>query len=186
MSNIDTKSAEVAEKILSTQKNKETIVELSTGVKLRVTPISPIATAELTRRHKRPTPPVVMIKDIGRSEENPNDPVYVKAVKDWEMDITMGVVNLIIVLGTGVVFVPDTVDALESEDWLDKLEVSGVDVGTSRASRYLAWVKYIAGPGENDIANITNAVTEMSGITEEEVRNQADAFRDEDTGVPSP
>lgn len=170
-------AVEVAEKALAP---RDTIT-LSNGVVLKLKPVAPLAIREAALRVPRPKPPIVQIHQNGvegREEQNLSDPDYVAAVASFENEQQMAVANIMFLMGTEVISVPDGFPRPEDDGWIDDLEIVGVTVNReNKRARYLAWLKFNALVATDDIKNTSNGISEMSGTREAEVADAALAFR---------
>lgn len=163
---------------------EENILELSTGVKLRITKPSLLALREIENQvnSSRPKPPMVFIEDKDREEPNDQDPDYLHAVNEWQAEGTIRQYNAAVVTGTIIHEIPDHVMAFESNDWHGVLSAIGFELGKSKQEKYIQWVKYIAGPTTEDFAMILIRVLAVLGIREEVVAQAIDSFQSDKTG----
>jgi hypothetical protein len=160
---------------------KKGMIELSTGIVLRAKKVPNMVYADLTRKFPRPKPPRVFIKDIGREEENPDDPNYIAALDAWNSDVALSMVDVMILLGTAIESVPEDMEKPDGTQWSEDLEIIGLPIGTNQRKRYLMWVKHYAAPSDEDIALITEQVGKLSGVSEKDVAD-AVKFRKRDAG----
>jgi hypothetical protein len=131
-----------------------------------------------------------MIEDKGREEENPNDPDYKQALLDvsWKRGET--VIAVYLTVGTSIISMPDTMEPMESSNWLETLAFLGVEVPDSKRARYLAWLKFYV-LSDDDLTKLTQAVMRYSGVTlEVDVQEAQASFRsdtqgDTNNGVPT-
>lgn len=151
---------------------------LSTGVMLRLKKVPPILMADLATAASRlrPTPPVTYIPDLDRSEENPNDPDYQKAMNDWFSMSMIDINNAFILKGTEVVKVPKGLPGKDDADFLADMKILGRPAENDR-ERYLAWIKYIAAPDAEDVTAIIREVGRLSGVAESDVSEAISGFR---------
>lgn len=169
-------AAEVVESIES--KARPDKLTLSNGIVLKLKAVPPLAMREAAISVPQPKPPVVFMESLGRTEENPNDPDYLRAVTRWENDQVFRVADVLMLLGTSVESVPEGFERPEDSEWFEQLEVLGLAVdGSNRHKRYLAWLRMYAFASERDIAAAMAAITSLSGTTEVEVQRAAAAFR---------
>ena len=176
---------EVAEQIENTPVDNASIV-LSTGVVLKARAVSTLVITDLTRRLTKPTVPTVYNKDIGRDEENPFSPEYVGKMEKWEADVSSGMIDTFILLGTELVSIPKGMPGADGKEWREDMELLGIEISSSKKHSYLLWIKYVAAPSQNDISEIITAVSRLSGVIEEDVDEAVDTFpgdaeRGEDT-----
>jgi hypothetical protein len=93
------------------------IVTLSTGIRVKLHPVSSALVDDLKSVIPYPEVPIVHIEDKDRDEENPNDPTYLKQVK--ETDMKRGDAVFAGLLEFGV----ELIDGLPEDDkWLKKLQ----------------------------------------------------------------
>lgn len=129
-----------------------------------------------------PKPPIVMIEEKGRSEENPNDPDYIVALRQTNFKKGMAVSNAYLALGTKLVTLPDDIEPCDSSDWSDILTDLGIKIPIKGRARYVAWLRYYAVPGDDFEALITATMREGSVTTEADVKKAEDSFRGNETG----
>ena len=156
-------------------------VTLSTGVTVMPTTVSRLLIADAVKRVKRPKPPTIYIESKGRHEENETDPEYIEAVEQYEADMADILFNLLILRGMKVVHVPESVPSLESEEWIEDLKFLGIEVPQSPRARFVAWVKYIAAPEEEDLTFLANKLRGTVGVPDAEVSSAADGFQSDET-----
>lgn len=151
----------------------------SIGVVFKLKKVPNLLIAEASRRIKMPQPPVVFIEDKGREEENPNDPTFVAALREAQLQQGMMGVNVYITFGTELESVPDDVADWRSEEWSDDItEITGVPIPIKGKARYCAWIKYVA-LSDEDLTNLNMAIARLSGnIPEADVQEAEEAFRD--------
>jgi hypothetical protein len=145
------------------------LVTLSTGVVLRVRPVPQSLFADLVARYPAPDPPVTFDPDKGREEENPDDPTYLKRVQETNAQVAKAMSDAVILLGTTVERVPKGIPGQETTEWADELRLLGYELKGPRA-RYLAWVKFVAGPTLADYQTIWKAVGRLTGVTEQDTQ----------------
>jgi hypothetical protein len=150
---------------------------LSTGVVLKPTRVPSMVFPELMSRMERPKPPRVFIEDIGREEENPADPDYQSRLEIFNAEYTKAIIDTMIILGTEVVYVPDNVAKETDTRWTLKIKALGI-VPTDEIQRYLLWVKFVAATDNKDIEAIMREVGRLSGVSEEDVSEAVETFRD--------
>lgn len=153
----------------------------SNGVRLKLKRVPQLIIADATHRVPPPKVPVTFSEDKQRNEENPNDPAYIQARQDYLYDMSVLAINTYFILGTQVVFVPEDVSTVASQEWSDNLEAIGVgiDVPAAGPRRYLAWLKYYA-LNDHDMTALAEASLRYSGGTmEADVRAAQDTFRNQ-------
>jgi len=166
-------------KNISTDNSKSRTLTLASGVVLNIHRVSSMLFGDLTRRHPRPKPPKWMNPDTGREEDNRDDPGYLQMQGEWEVNISMSMIDNMIIMGTSINEVPKEFPKLDDIDWIDRLEAGGFVIGTNKAKRYLSYVKYIAcADNDDDISAITESVGKLSGVSDKDVNDAVDRFRD--------
>lgn len=174
---VETKIATAADGKLN-GKGDDGVVTLSTGIKLKVTPLPPLTMMEALTIIPRPKPPVYYDERTKRNIENPDHPDYKDQVAKYEMDYAMGVMNAMILFGVEVLSAPKGTPAVDSNDWVEKLELSGLPTLPKSANwRKLAWIKTVAVANGKDSDLIMESVGRASGVREADVDVAAQAFR---------
>ena len=165
---------------------------LSTGVVLRLRTPSEMVVESSFRAVKKhePKPPRVYIKDKEREEENPSDPDYLAALKEWKVEVGMRGLRALIPSGTTMESVPDSLPGPEDEDYIDLMASMTIDPGSGRFTRYVQWVLHVACAGIDDIDNLSNALQRLIGVSEEDVAKAQAMFQGDkggpaDTGTPT-
>ena len=169
-------------------------VEVSTGVIFTVKEVPQFTMSDIRREFKEPAVPTWYNKDTGRKEPNPDDPEYQRKHNDYMINMSMAVIDIMILMGTSVKFVPKNFPKPDSEEWARELRAilraRGWDkediADISPEESYVFWVKYRAAVGggitdeDSDINRITLAIGRLSGVAEEDVKDATDTFRDMD------
>jgi hypothetical protein len=165
------------DKVTSVSSKDNSNVTLSSGVVLSTRKINPIMVSDILSQFNKPSPPRLYIPDVGREEENPDDPKYLERLDDYQRESTMAIVDAMIVSGTEISFVPDDLQRMEDTDWRETLEASGIQISANPKKLYLTWVKHVACNGEDDINGIVDAVGRRMGVSENDVKIQTSLFR---------
>lgn len=164
-------AAGAVEQVKAKQEERgDSVITLSTGVKLRCNKISEMMVADIYSEFNkhRPSVPVYM-SPKGREEPNPADPDYMDALKAWEIDAALALNNVLIIEGTEIVEVPDGIPKLDDPRWLSKMSAIGRPVDNEFLV-YLQWIKYVAAPDVlEDARIILTEVARLSGIREGDV-----------------
>jgi hypothetical protein len=108
---------EAAKRIARGQGDSE-IVTLSTGVVVRLSPVSSSLVEEMKAAIPMPAVPVVYIEEKEREEENPNDPRYMAAVEEVHTERADAMFDALVMFG---VELPDGLP--EDDTWLRKLKL---------------------------------------------------------------
>jgi hypothetical protein len=155
------------------------MVELSTGVKLRVKALSPFVIQKIKdhMEAERPKVPTKFIEEDNRTIEIPEDPAYLEAMDKFSDRRTEAVMNAAMLLGTELESVPDGFDGPSDNGWSQRLAILGFDPPANDSERYLQWVKYMAAPTTSDIEKINEAIFALIGVSEAEVAAAAASFR---------
>jgi hypothetical protein len=159
---------------------KDKFIELSTGVKLRITRPSIWLLQEKSRQllPKMPKPPIIHIEEKDRDEENPNDPEYKAALQQWVDDWGRTAENASLILGVIIESTPEGFSRPEDAEWADELsETFGIEIPAQKQLRYAAWLKLWACRTEDDSLMLAKATRQIAGVPEEEVDKAADSFR---------
>lgn len=156
------------------------------GFKFRLLKIAPLLIYEIGNKVPQPKIPVVMIEDKGREEENPNDPAYRTALREWSWSRGMALSNAQLAMGTRLLEHPVDKEHYSTDEWISDLEYLDVVVPKSGAARYVTWLKLYALNGEQ-FNQLLIDVQKFNGlITEEAVAQAEAAFRDIEEGNTTP
>jgi hypothetical protein len=128
----------------------EDVFALSTGVRVRLHPVSSSLVEEMKGAIKMPDVPVVWIEAKEREEENPNDPRYIQAVEEANSKRADAIFDALVTFGV------ELVDGLpEDETWIKKLkllerrgklDLSGFDLNDDFDLEFL-YKRYVAVAG---------------------------------------
>lgn len=123
---------------------------LSTGIRVRLNPVSSALVEEIKSSVPMPDVPKVYIKEKEREEENPNDPAYIEAVEVANAKRSDAMFDALVLFGI------ELVDGLPEDDlWLKKLrrlerkghlDFSGLDLDDEFDLEYL-YKRYVAVAG---------------------------------------
>jgi len=148
---------------------------LSTGVEVRLRPVSAALISEVTSSIKYPKVPKVFNEDKGRDEENPVHPDYLAAKQDVDNERGMAAMDAMAMFGVELIDgVPEDDRWLRNLKLLEKrgrLDFSGLDLTDEVDLEYL-YKKHIAVSGA-DYALLGR----LSGLTEEAISAAAESFR---------
>jgi hypothetical protein len=167
----------VVQAVKSVKTETGSLIVLSTGVTLHAERVPNLIFLEVTRRFKAPKVPRYMNADLGREEDNPGDPDYIEAYNQYQADLSVAVIDTMVVVGTSLASVPEGVYGPSDEGWTKRLRIIGIDPGEDEMERYLKWVKYYAASKDEDINRIAETVGRLSGVAEEDVAEAIDQFR---------
>lgn len=155
----------------------EEFVTLADGRRGRIVPVSSSLISSVVSSIPEPDIPEVFIEAKGRSEPNPNDPGYLRALGDYERDRGIATMDAMVMFGL------ELIDGLpEDEGWLKKLTymdrrgILDVDLEDfdleDELDREFLYKKYILGN-----AALVSKITRISGLTEEDIVTAEDSFR---------
>lgn len=152
------------------------------GVVFKLKKVPNMLIADANSKIKFPKVPVVFIEDKGREEENPNDPDYVRELREAQTRQGMMGVNTYVSFGTEVKHLPNDVVDYMSPEWSEDIEeITGLSVPERGKGRYCAWMKYYVLDDE-DMTNLNIQIARFSGnIPERDVTEAEDSFRDTET-----
>ncbi len=169
-------AVEAGEEEEARNENGRAIVELSTGVKLKIRPVPRHFMYEVTRRFVRPKPPMIDMGK-GRLEENPGDPEYADALERYLSDTANAATDVALLRGTEIDFIPKDVPKPNSKIFLEEMELLGMPMLDSARARYLYWVKYMAAPTSEDINGLLGELGRLTGVAESDVEDAVSRFR---------
>ena len=105
-------------KRLASGQGDSTVVTLSTGVVVRLHPVSSSLVEEMKAAIEMPKVPVVYIEEKEREEENPNDPRYIEAVEEVNRKRADAIFDALCTFGV------ELVDGLPEDGlWIKKLKL---------------------------------------------------------------
>jgi hypothetical protein len=166
----------IAQKLDSVGQADDNLIRLSTGAILEARQANPSILIRVMTATKRPEPPLVFMKSIGREMENSDDPDYIERVKQWQMEYNSSMLSALIGLGTAIHSKPKGMPAPEDDSWIEDYKALNLPVmPNSKNWRYISWVMFIAAPTDEDINAIGNKVKMLSGVREEDVQD-AESF----------
>jgi hypothetical protein len=155
------------------------VVTLSTGVKLRIKKMSIMLVTDIVaeKQRQRPKPPVTFIKTLGRHEENPLDPDYLERKDAWQAEMATAVNDAMVLEGTEPILpLPRGIAGPDDKDFLERMRTLGREP-ISKSAKYLAWVKYVAAPTQDDVTTVIAEVGKQSGVPEAGVQAAVETFR---------
>lgn len=156
---------------------------LASGVVLKVKKVSPLLLRRAVQKVTKPVIPVFHDEDRGRDIENPNDPDYLAALAEYESSQGYASLDMMILMGTELISVPEGMDRPEDTDWVELLRVGGIDPDiSSDHARYLSWMQLIAITDMADVQSIAMAVARKTAVREVDVQASLDSFRSNEIG----
>lgn len=154
------------------------VYTFSTGVKVKLNPVSSMTIQAASDSVKIPAP--FKQKEAGRNGEihfvdNPNHQAYIHLLGEARSDKTMAGLRAMIFNGVEMV-----TPLPESDEWLEDLEMSGVDVGRYRRAsgeisergKVLLYIMHVAAKSPADYEMIARGVT----VTEAAVQETVNSF----------
>ena len=166
-------------------------ITLSTGVILNLWKGSTLALDQATEALKKsdptPEPPMVFSEDKGRDESNPNDPVYVKAMQNWNGRLSIRFFTVLLATASSVKFVPEGMTTHDSEAFIEVLEMSGIEPRRTNVGLYVQWVSLFAGLDDQELLGthlLQLAGVSEASIAEAEATFRGDEERDADQDAP--
>lgn len=159
-------------------------VTLPSGVEVQVTGVPAMLVLAVLQTIPEPKPPIIQLEGKERTEENPNDPEYLKKVQEYK--VAQGRLTNEAYLANGVLKInklPDDKIPLESDDWVERLEIVGVQPRKVGLGRRIDWLQYHI-LGDGDLSELITAIALAGGgVTEELVKQAADSFRPIENGT---
>jgi hypothetical protein len=153
------------------------IITLSTGVQLQCRKISPLLMTDVMRQFQKPRVPMFYNEDLGREEENPNDPIYIENLDNYNRDMSLAILDTMIVAGTSIKYVPEDVENVDGTEWRETMEAAGIKITENKKRTYLFWVKHVAATSDTDTGIIMEGVGRMSGVAASDVDSAVKQFR---------
>jgi hypothetical protein len=145
-------------------------VTLSSGVILKFKKIPLLRINAIVDAFPYPPIPKYFNPEKGREEENPMSKVYLDMKTEIDVQRSLAIIDAVVATGTELEFKPDSMVAVESDDWIDELEVSHIPVRKeSKYARYLAWVKFVAIRDMDDLGLIAREFGITLGISESRI-----------------
>ncbi len=156
---------------------EQDVLELSTGVKLRLRRPSSMLVKEATKSlmEGEPRPPMVFIEEKEREEENPNDPDFIAAHNIWLAEVGIRSLRALIPTGTKLEHKPEDVVGPEDEDFEDLMAAMGQEAAAGKFSRYVQWVMSVA-CGAQDLEILSVRLMRLAGIPEGDVADVLATF----------
>lgn len=146
---------------------EEDVFTSKTGVKLKINKVNRLIVLDAVRKIRDPKIPMVYIETKNRSEENPNDPDYLQAKQEADLDRGMTTINVYLAFGTKPTFIPENKEGPEGQTWSVDYNEVGLDIPQGGRGRYVAWLKYYA-LLEEEVNDLSLMAMRYSGATLEE------------------
>lgn len=168
MTDVDKQVLEAVE----SQSDSAGVVTLANGVVLKFNGVSHETYMDILSRFPAPAVPTADIGK-GRVEENPNDPAYDTAVKQYKIDLARAITDAAYVLGVKIEHIPDDVPGPDNIDWLEEREFLKLSSGDSKLAKRLDWLKHKAITNKHDYFAIMRGVGRQVGTPEADVDDAA-------------
>ena len=162
-------------KVAHEQQGEKNIVTLVSGVRVRLIPVPASLIDAVTSQVEEPPVPMWLNPDRGKEEENPNDPAYQRQLSNVTRLRGLAAIDGMAMFGI------ELVDGMPVDDsWLQKLKfmqargllnLSSYDL-ESPVDLELVYKKFVVAT-----TDLLRKITEMSGITEEEISEAEESFR---------
>lgn len=115
----------------------------------------------------------------GRWEDNPDDPAYIKALKDWDLQAMTSLVQKAIVLGVEVdeSTLPEKFPRQDDDRWIDLHLYAKTtlpdNIKKDKIARYVSWVELEILRDIEDYKRFTKEVLKLMGLLEEDVKKKS-------------
>ncbi len=152
-------------------------VTFSSGVVLELRPVPKNFIYQVTAQFHPPEVPTVWLEKKQRHEENPNDPRYITEMELYAVEVANAATDASILRGSKAKSIPDDIPGPDAKEWVEEMELLGLPLVDSSRARYLAWVKGIACPLDNDILSLLEALGRLTGVAESDVLDAVRKFR---------
>ncbi len=152
----------------------------ASGVILRTRKVKPPIVMAIIKNIEVPRVPKIFIEELGREEENPNDPFYKDAMDMYLANRASAMTRAYMMFGSDPKFVPDDFQ-MPDDDWHVELEEAGITVPSvdKKRLRYVAWLEYVVLEDANETAELQKQIMRLSGMTfEEDVKEAEESFPD--------
>jgi hypothetical protein len=159
------------------ERGDQNIVTLSTGVQLKIKPVSKHFIFQVTSKFKKPEVPMYMNEAKGRMEENPSHPDYLEAQEQYIIDVVDATNDLVLMRGTEIHAIPDSVIKPNSKAWKSEMKILGLPMIDDERYRYLSWVKAIAATTDSDLSILMEEIGRLTGVPESDVEQAVERFR---------
>lgn len=152
-------------------------ITLSTGVVLKLKPVSKWLIQAVNRQFKRPTVPKQYVKSAGKDVENPMHPKYKDDMEKYLVDIGNATTDVCILRGTEIIEIPQNLFHYDSKECASEMKALGFKLTDNNSARYLYWVKYVAAPLDRDMNLLMGALGRLTGVAEADVLEAVARFR---------
>ncbi len=155
------------------------LVTLTNGIKLKAKAFPRAILRSALQRFPDPEVPVV---DFGEddTEENPNDPDYIKAWEDVHEERLEAAARVVLGYGIEVAEVPEKMYGPQDDHWIADIEFLGGKVGdvSSPFRKQFEWLNLYAIPNETERTLVFLVAQQAAGVLEREVIAAMKFFQD--------
>lgn len=157
---------------------RERVMTLSTGVRLKCKAIPHWLISDILDEYNNNRPKMPQYFDERRKIwlDNPDSEDYAKAMTDWNAKTGIAFANSMIIEGTKIESLPKEFSGPDNPEWLERMAAQKRDT-SNKYITYLMWVKYVAGPTNEDTKRLLQAIGQLSGVRKEDVDEAVDTFR---------
>lgn len=158
-------------------------VTLSSGAVVRLNAVSPMLVLAVNNSIPEPKVPIFRNEEKQRDEPNELDPEYIAAVQKRQLDLTRLTTEAYVANGVTVLSIPPNKSELSSDDWIEGLELVGIEVRKSGKGRFVDWIQYHLLEDANDLTELLTGVAVTGGlVSEADVEAAAESFRPNTNG----
>lgn len=144
------------------------------GVVLKTRKVKLSIIRDAWKQLHRPQVPTTFIEELGRWEENPNDPNFLEELQEYNITKSNITINVLLMMGTQPHFIPDGVPAVDS-DWTAEFAEAGLNIPETPKAKYVAWLRYIVLEDHEEENELQQNVMRMSGIVQEKDAQEAES-----------
>jgi hypothetical protein len=179
----DARAVQRAKELARGQGDDESVVTLSTGVRVRLHAVSGSLIEDVKEAIPFPEVPVVLIEVKNRKEENPNDPEYIKGVEETRRKRANAVLDALLIFGLELLDgIPEDERWLKQLRYLEKrgtLDLSGFDLDDEFDREFL-YKKYVAVAGAD-----LDLLAPLQSLRPEEVARARRSFLGDAARLPA-
>lgn len=174
---------QAVETVLTVQETKEEgTITLSNGVVVRPKRMPTAMLQRLWIQFPSPKPPIKEFESAGGRkwrEPNPQDPLYLAEVEERSAKLSDSFAKLVFLKAMEIVSLPEGMANFEEDDeWMEELELLGIELPTSTLARRMEWIRYRIVPTTEDYELVYNSATALAGVSEEDIEAAQDRFPD--------
>jgi hypothetical protein len=168
------------QRIKQSESARANAFKLTNGIVLTIKQVPPSLYIDIMTKSSegRPKPPVMFIERLGRTEENPADPDYQEALKNFSVRQIKAISDAFLLHGTSLLECPAGIEGPDTDgDWIENIIASGLPMPRNKRERYLFWLKVVALVDEKDYVAVMEEVGKKSGVNEAQVAKATQSFR---------